>query len=52
MKRFPDGYELEPGVEYDEIVAIVVPKKSSFTIKATFDLGEDEVDHTTVARVE
>jgi len=26
MERFPKGYELEPGVKYDEVVALVVPK--------------------------
>lgn len=53
MKRFPDGYDLEPGVEYDEVVALVVPKGKMFAIKATLDLGDDtEVDHTTVTKVE
>lgn len=52
MKRFPDGYELEPGVEYDEVVAVVVPKRSSYAVKALFGVGDDEVDHTAVARVE
>lgn len=51
LKRFPDGYELEPGVEYDEVVALVVPKGKMFAVKATLDLGDDtEVDHTTVVR--
>lgn len=53
LKKFPDGYELEPGVEYDEVLALVVPKGKLFAVKATFDLGDNaEVDHTTVARVE
>jgi hypothetical protein len=52
MKRFPEGYELEPGVEYDELIAMVVPKGSAFAIKAVFDLEDDYLDHTTVARVE
>jgi hypothetical protein len=53
MNRFPDGYDLEPGVEYDEVLALIVPKGKMFSIKAILDLGDDtEVDHTTVTRVE
>lgn len=26
LRRFPDGYQLEPGIEYDELVPIVVPR--------------------------
>lgn len=53
MERFKDGYEMEPGVEYDEVVALVVPKNTIYSIKATLDLGEgDEVDHTVVTRIE
>ena len=51
-KRFPDGYDLEPGVEYDEIVALIVPKNSLYAVKAIFDLDDDEVDQSTVARVD
>ena len=51
--RFPDGYELEPGVEYDEIVVLVVPKGTMYAIRATFNTSAtDEVDHTVVARIE
>jgi hypothetical protein len=53
LKRYPDGYELEPGVEYDEIATFVVPKNAMYAIKATLDLGEkSEVDHTSVVSVE
>jgi len=53
MERFPKGYELEPGVKYDEVLALVVPKGSMYAIKATLDLGDDtEMDHTVVARTE
>jgi hypothetical protein len=53
LKRYPDGYALEPGVEYDEVVTFVVPKSSMYAIKATLDLGEEtEVDQTTVSNVE
>jgi hypothetical protein len=53
MKLFPDGYVLEPGVEHDQVLALVVPKDSIYAIKATLDLrGNDKVDQTVVARVE
>jgi hypothetical protein len=51
--RFPDDYPLVPGVEYDEVLALVVPKGVTYAIKATLDLGDDaEVSHTVVARTE
>jgi hypothetical protein len=53
ITRFPDGYELEPGVEYDEVEALVVPKSGLYAVKATMDLGDNtEIDQTTVTRVE
>lgn len=52
MKRFPDGYDIEPGVEYDELLTMVVPKGSMYAVKAELDLQDNtEVDHTTVARI-
>ena len=51
--RFPDDYPLVPGVEYDEVLALIVPKGATYAVKATIDLGEDiEVSHTVVARTE
>ena len=51
--RFPDDYPLMPGVEYDEVLALVVPKGVTYAIKATLDLGEDaEVSHTVAARAD
>jgi len=54
LKKYPDGYVLEPGVEYDELVALIVPKDDSvYVAKAVLDLGDkDEVDHTTVTQIE
>jgi hypothetical protein len=53
-KRYPmeeDGYVLEPGVEYDELVTLIVPK-GTYAIRAEMDLGEDtEVDQDLIARV-
>lgn len=52
MKRFQDGYDLEPGVEYDEVVALIAPKGSMYAIKATLDLGGNtEVDHTAITYI-
>jgi len=51
--KFPDDYPLQPGVEYDEVMALVVPKGATFAIKATLDLGDEtEVSHTSVAHGE
>jgi hypothetical protein len=53
LKRYLDGYEIEPGAEYDEILTIVVPKGTMYAVRAELDLGnEDEVDHTMVVRAE
>lgn len=53
LKRFPDGYEIEPGGEYDEDIAMIVPRHSMYSIRATLDMGNNnEVDHTTIARIE
>jgi len=53
LRRFPDGYELEPGIEYDELVAIVVPKGTMYSVKAQFDFDkETEVDHTAIVRID
>ncbi|TXH05570.1 MAG: hypothetical protein E6R07_01815 [Nevskiaceae bacterium] len=52
MQRFADGYELEPGVEYDELVTLVVPTGSIFFVKAEFPLADnDEVDQTAVVKI-
>lgn len=53
LKKFTDGYELEPGVEYDEVEALIVPKGTIFMAKAVMDLGDKtEVDHVNFVRVE
>ena len=53
VKRFPDGYELEPGVEYDEVAVFVVPSGEMYAVKATLDLGDTyEVDNTAVTNVD
>lgn len=53
LKKFTAGYELEPGVEYDEIETLVVPKGKIYAIKAVMDLGDNtEVDQVTITRGE
>jgi len=53
LKRYLDGYEIEPGAEYDEILTMVVPKGSLYAVRAELDIGnEDEVDHTTIVRAD
>src|ERR1035437_2363145 len=39
--KFPDDYPLLPGVEYDEVSALVVPKGATYAIKAALDLGDE-----------
>lgn len=51
LDRFPDGYEIEPGAEYDELVALVVPKGAIFSVKAEMALPDNtEVDNSIVAK--
>ena len=53
MERFSDGYELEPGVEYDEIVVLVVPVGTMYAVRSELNLGDNtEVDHTAVVHVD
>jgi len=53
LDRFKGGgYELEPGVEYDEVVTMIVPR-GMYSVSAEMDLGDDyEVDQTGIAKVE
>lgn len=39
--RFADGTELEAGVEYDEVLALLAPKNTLYSVKATFDLDNN-----------
>lgn len=53
LDRYKDGYDLEPGVIYDEVVAMIVPKGTMYSVYSEIDFDqENEVDQTTVARVE
>ncbi|MBI3480501.1 MAG: hypothetical protein HY016_09140 [Nitrosomonadales bacterium] len=53
LDRFKDGYDIEPGVEYDDIVAMIVPKNTMYSVYSEMEFKEgDEVDHTAIARVE
>jgi hypothetical protein len=50
--RFPEGYELEHGVTYNELWAIIVPACSAFAVTATMNLQDgSEVDDTAIANI-
>ena len=53
LKKHPEGYELEPGVEYDEVEALIVPKGAIYAVDAVMDLGDStEIDQMHVVQVE
>jgi len=53
LKKYTDGYVLEPGVEYDEIVALLLPKNEVIMASAVMDLGEQtEIDQSHLVRIE
>lgn len=52
LKKYPDGYDMELGVEYDEVIALVVPK-GIYSASVEMDFGDNTgVDHTTITKVE
>jgi hypothetical protein len=52
-KLLDDEDLLEPGVEYHEATALVVPSGAMYVVRAEMDLGDDqEVDDTTVVRID
>lgn len=52
LDRYKDGYDMEPGVVYDEIVAMVVPNDTMYSVYGEIDLDpENEVDQTAVVRI-
>lgn len=53
LDRYKDGYEVEPNAEYDELVTLVVPKNTMYTVYSEIGLEDgDEVDHTVIARID
>lgn len=53
LDRFKNEYDIEPGVEYDEVVAMIVPKGTMYAVYSEMEFEEgDEVDYTAIARVE
>lgn len=54
LDKYKDGYDLEPGVTYDEVWAVIVPKDTMYAIRAEidFDNNENEIDQTAVVKVE
>jgi len=52
LDNYKDGYDLEPGVLYDEVVALVVPKGIILSVYGEVDFESDyEVDQTAVVTV-
>jgi len=55
QKEFKEGYELEPGVKYEDVVAFVVSDKALYAVRGQISLdgwGGDEVDHSAIVRVQ
>jgi hypothetical protein len=49
LKRYPDGCELEPGVEFNDNLILIVPKDSIYSVQATLNYDRNyEVDNSTV----
>lgn len=52
LQRFPDGYRLEPGVEYDELYVLLVPP-GLYAAQSVLSLdARDELDHTILVSVQ
>lgn len=52
-ERYPDGYILEPGIQHDEVFAVVVGRGATYAAQAVIDLGDDtQEDGTAVVRVD
>lgn len=43
LSHYPDGYLMEPGIEYDEVLALVVPKGAVIAAEAELDLGDGDM---------
>jgi hypothetical protein len=53
VKVLNDADLLEPGVEYDEVRALIVSGGTMYAVRAEMDLGDDEeVDATAIVRVD
>ncbi|WP_157645028.1 hypothetical protein [Burkholderia ubonensis] len=56
VSRYPGGYVMEPGIDYDELVPFVVPKSTTYAVRAEMthydDSPDDEVDGSCIVRVE
>ena len=57
LRHYPEGYEIEPGVEYDDIEIIVVKKGATLLVSAELgfeypDNDDDNIDVHEVVRIE
>ena len=52
LDRYEDGYDMEPNVDYDEVLTMIVPK-GMYSVRGEMEFDDNSVlDHTVVARVE
>ncbi len=52
LEKYKGGYSMEPGIDYDEVVTMIVPK-GMYSVRGEMGFEEDyAVDHMIIARVE
>ncbi len=52
LNNYKDGYDLEPGVLYDEVVALIVPKGIILSVYSEIDFDKvNEVDQTAIVTI-
>lgn len=56
VSRYPGGYVMEPGIDYDELVPFIVSKAKTYIVRAEMthydDSPDDEVDGSYIVKVE
>ncbi|VWM17669.1 hypothetical protein [Burkholderia lata] len=56
VSRYPGGYVMEPGIDYDELVPFIVPKAKTYIVHAEMmhydDSPDDEVDGSYIVKVD
>ncbi|CAJ9528867.1 Uncharacterised protein [Burkholderia pseudomallei] len=56
VSKYPGGYVMEPGIDYDELVPFIVPKAKTYIVRAEMthydDSPDNEVDGSYIVKVE
>jgi hypothetical protein len=56
VSRYPGGYVMEPGIDYDELLPFIVQKNKTYMVRAEMthydDSPDDEVDGSYIVKVE